>query len=244
MLDLIGAIVLGAAAVVLVSVYVAAPWRNNRRLATTVAAALAAWFVVIVACGATGALDATRGTGPVGVGIAVAVPVAVLSYVSMRAGALRDTLGTAPLGVLIGVHAIRMLGVLFVLLFWSGRLPAPFAPAAGWGDVLVGVTALPVAYLAVTRAPGWRPAVIVWNAVGLLDLVDAIVLGVASAPGIPFGFGSQGVGSNLMTALPWILIPCFMVPLLVHLHLLVFRRMWHPVQPLVREGASGTSAAR
>jgi hypothetical protein len=244
MLDLIGAIVLGAGAVVLVSVYVAAPWRDDRRLAATVAAALAAWFAVIVACGATGALDAMRGTGPAGMGFAVVVPVAVLSYVGMRAGALRDTLGTVPLGVLIGVHAIRMLGVLFVLLFWSGRLPAPFAPAAGWGDVLVGVTALPVAYLAVTRAPGWRPAVIVWNTVGLVDLVDAIALGVASAPGIPFGFGNQGVGSNLVTTLPWILIPCFMVPLLLHLHLLIFGRMWHPVQPPVLERAPGTSAPR
>ncbi|MBV8271476.1 MAG: hypothetical protein JO067_04320 [Cupriavidus sp.] len=227
MLDLIGAIALGAAAVVLASVYVSAAWHGRRRLAMMLAGALAAWFLVVVACGATGAFDALRGTGPAGMGIAVVVPVVVLSYWSMRGGALSEALNAVPLTVLIGVHAMRLLGMFFVLLFWSGRLPAPFAPSAGWGDVLVGITALPVAYLAATGAPGWRPAALAWNVLGLADLVDAIVLGVASSPGFPLGFGNEGTGSNLMTTLPWILIPCFIVPLLVHLHLLIFRRLWH-----------------
>ena len=38
------------------------------------------------------------------------------------------------------------LGVFFIALWALGRLPAPFAPSAGWGDVLVGLTALPIAH--------------------------------------------------------------------------------------------------
>jgi hypothetical protein len=33
---------------------------------------------------------------------------------------------------------IRTLGVTFLLLYSAGHLPAPFAPAAGWGDIAIG----------------------------------------------------------------------------------------------------------
>ncbi|EHP41644.1 hypothetical protein OR16_19131 [Cupriavidus basilensis OR16] len=224
MIDLIGAVALGAASALVVFVYIHwLAFSNGRRGA--VAGVIGAWFALVVACGATGVLGAAHGIGPAGLGIAVLLPLAVFSYFSMRTGMLGEALGAIPLPVLIGVHAMRLLGVFFVLLFWEGRLPAPFAPAAGWGDMLIGATALPVAYLAATRAPAWRTVTLVWNALGLFDLADAIALGAASAPGVPFGLGSQGANSDPMTMLPWILIPCFIVPLLAHSHLLIFQRL-------------------
>jgi hypothetical protein len=66
-------------------------------------------------------------------GVAVLVPLAVLTYAGPRAGTLREAPGAILLPVLIGVHTVRLLGVFFVLLFSAGRLPAPFAPVAGWG---------------------------------------------------------------------------------------------------------------
>jgi len=225
MLDLIGAISLGAVSLVVVLAYLYFPrWRSGQRAA--VAAGLLAWFALVMAVGATGVLDAASGIGPAGLGIAVMLPFALLSYLGMRPGSARDALAATPLPALIGVHAIRLLGVFFVLLFHDGRLPAPFAPAAGWGDILIGATALPVAYLAATRAPGRRYVTLAWSTLGLFDLANAIALGAASSPGMPFGLGTPSVNSGLMTTLPWILIPCFNVPLLAHLHVLVFRRLW------------------
>jgi hypothetical protein len=64
-----------------------------------------------------------------------------------------------------------------------------------------------------------------WNTLGLFDLVVAVALGVASSPGGPISFATSSADSNVMTALPWILIQCFNVPLLVHLHLLLFQRL-------------------
>ncbi|MEM5436557.1 hypothetical protein [Paraburkholderia diazotrophica] len=224
MIDVIGAVVLGTVSALVVFVYLHFSAWNVRQRAVA-GSAFGAWFALVVACGATGVLGASRGMGPAGLGIAVIVPFAVLSYLSMRQGALRDALGAIPLPVLIGVHAMRLLGVLFVLLFWEGRLPAPFAPAAGWGDMAIGALALPVAYMAATQAPAWRVATLVWSALGLFDLADAIFLGAASSSGIPFGFADGGTSSDLMTTLPWILIPCFNVPLLAHLHILIFQRL-------------------
>jgi len=48
-----------------------------------------------------------------------------------------------PLWLFVGVHTVRLLGVTFVVLYAAHRLPAPFAPVAGWGDIFVGVTAAP-----------------------------------------------------------------------------------------------------
>ena len=101
--------------------------------------------------------------------------------------------------------------------------------------MLIGVTALPVAYLAAIKAPAWRASTLVWNALGFIDLVLGVALGVASSPGIPSGFANPSANGGLTTTLPWILIPCFNVPLLAHLHLLIFQRL--RLSPAVMLGA-------
>lgn len=223
-LDLIGAVSLTEISALVGGVYVYfLKLSVARRMA--MAAAGIAWFALIAACGATGAFDAVRGLGPAGIGVSVLIPFAFLTFVSTRAGAMRDAATAIPMPVLIGLHATRLLGVFFLLLYSYGRLPAPDAPVAGWGDVLIGLTAIPVAYLAAVKAPAWRTIVLVWNSLGLLDLVVAIVLGVTSSPGFPISFATSNADSNVMTTLPWILIPCFNVPLLAYLHVLLFQQL-------------------
>jgi hypothetical protein len=142
---------------------------------------------------------------------------------------LREVLDRIPLTALIGVNALRVLGVVFVLLYAAGRLPAPFAPAAGWGDIFVGLTALPVAWA--VRKGVHRGLVLAWNTLGLADLVNAIVLGVVSSPG-PLQVFMDEPNAAIMSTLPWVLIPCFLVPLLILTHLAVFYRlMWRSDQP-------------
>jgi hypothetical protein len=122
---------------------------------------------------------------------------------------------------LIAVQAVRALGVSFILLYFAGRLPAPFAPVAGWGDTVIGVTALPLAYLASRAANTWRGAIWLWNSLGLLDLIVAVGLGAMSAPG-PLQLFAGPSDSAIMTTVPWIVIPCFLVPALAFVHLAIF----------------------
>ena len=146
-------------------------------------------------------------------------------------GLLRRVWHAIPLPVLIGVNAVRVLGIVMVLWHEAGRLSAPFAPIAGWGDVLIGLTAIPVALAVRAAAPGWRPAALLWNALGLLDLVAAIALGLTSAEGTPLRifFGEPGTG--LMGELPLVLIPAYLVPLLIVTHLAVFARLRARLSP-------------
>ena len=157
-------------------------------------------------------------------GAAVLIPVAVFSVIGFGSFASRNWLQSAPLPALIALHAIRLLGVLFVLLYAAKRLPAPFAPVAGWGDISIGATALPIA-LWVARQPNTaRGAVLIWNSLGLADLVIAVSLGALSAPGDAIRLFFDDPGSALIASIPWILIPCFLVPSLSFVHLVVFYR--------------------
>ena len=142
-----------------------------------VASALAAWFVLVLAIGAGGALDPTRGFGVPALGLTVALPVAALVGAFFASGSIRTAMLATPLPALVAVNTIRVLGVIFVLLYARGELPAPFAPSAGWGDIFIGITALPLAWAVMRFGPRLRPLAFAWNVAGIADLLNAIALG-------------------------------------------------------------------
>ena len=207
-------------------------WIFARTLAQriAIATALALWFAAVLFIGSSGILAPTR-LGTPALGIAVLLPVLALTLLTLRTDRGRGSILQTPLPVLTAIHAVRSLGFTFVLLYLAGRLPAPFAPAAGWGDIFIGVTALPLAWF-ISRNNGnglgynllW-----LWNILGLLDLVDAIALGATSSPG-PIQLFHVTPNTSLMTTLPWIIIPCFLVPALAFFHIATFYRLRH-LQP-------------
>jgi len=217
--DVIFAITAATASAVVTATlsFAMAPTVRGRLMA---AAAISAWFVAVTIMGATGALS-PRGVGVAGLGVAVVAPTALLSWMLLKAGR-KGNVAEPPAPVLIATHAIRVLGVSFVLLYAAHLLPAPFAPTAGWGDIAIGATAVPAAWLA--NRPGGRPIALVWNMLGCLDLITAVGLGATSSPG-PARLFLEPPGSAIMTALPWILIPGFLVPGLFALHVAIFDRL-------------------
>jgi hypothetical protein len=131
-------------------------------------------------------------------------------------------------GVLFGgIHALDRqalvalqvwrVGGLFFLVEWArGHLPGGFALPAGIGDILVGVTA-PLVVALLARHRGVR-AFAWWNGLGLLDLVVAVGAGVLHASG-PLGLLAGAVPSDMVARYPLSLVPTFLVPLAVILHL-------------------------
>ena len=144
--------------------------------------ALGGWFALILAIGATGALSPAAG-GPAALGLAVVLPIAALVWAYFGLPSLRTAMAATPLPALIALHGIRVLGFIFIVLYAEGRLPAPFAPSAGWGDVFIGATALPLAWAVTQFGARVRPLALLWNALGVADLVVALTLGPLSAPG-------------------------------------------------------------
>ena len=214
--DLLSTVVITASATVVVATFVAL-FGSSLTQRVTIGAAMALWFIGVLLVGVPGKISTAL------LGAAVLIPVAVFSVVGFGSSAGRGRLQSAPLPALIALHGMRVLGALFVLLYAAKRLPAPFAPVAGWGDIAIGVTALPIALWVARQPETARGAVLVWNSLGLADLVIAVSLGALSAPGaIRLFFDDPS--SALISSIPWILIPCFLVPSLSFVHLVVFYR--------------------
>jgi hypothetical protein len=224
MFDLLSTAELTAASAIVVA-FLSSILSTNTRQRILIAAALAGWFCLVLTAGATGAFSVQQGIGTAGIGLAVVIPVVVLSVLVLGNARGRDLVARAPLTALVGVQIQRVLGISFVFLYAAKRLPAPFAPVAGWGDVAVGLLAIPL-FFRLMRKPASIPsgALLFWNLLGVADLVTAVFLGATSSPG-PIQIFHQPQNSAAMSMVPWILIPCFLVPAFLFLHLCTLYRL-------------------
>jgi hypothetical protein len=224
-LDMIGALALTAAAATVGSALVPAGF-SALRACIEAGGVLALWFGLVVAAAASLVFDQRLGFGLPALGTAVAVPVILGLLLAVYVPQLKAAIRAVPLPALIAVNTVRVAGIFLLLLYFLGRLPAPFAPTAGYGDIAIGLSAPFVAWMASRQARGWRGLALVWNALGLLDLVGAVGLAVLTTDGSPVQLFFTTPSTATMTALPWILIPGFLVPLLALTHAAVFDRLW------------------
>jgi hypothetical protein len=233
MLDVIGALLFGAIcmAVLVVLVGLAAIRQAARFVAFAIAAA---WISLIVTIAALG------GFGP---GIAGPFPAPVIPFVSlMIAGsaawlawpAFRGAVLSIPLGALVAINGVRIAGVFFLILHAEGRLAAPFSTSAGWGDIIAGTVAIPLAALMAWKGTVPRWLLGAWNALGALDLITAISLGALSAARTPFRVFTEAPGTIAMGTLPWVIIPAILVPLFLLTHLAIAVRLWAPYSEITR----------
>jgi hypothetical protein len=162
----------------------------------------------------------------------VGVPLTTVFLALTLSPALRRVLAAASLPALNGVQLYRTIGAMFLVLLAQGQLPAHFALPAGWGDVVVGLTAPLVALTLARGMRGSRTLAVAWNVFGLLDLVVAVGMGTGFlAPVLVPELGPRVAPAAAMGVFPMILVPAFAVPVSALLHLLALRRL------LVREPA-------
>jgi hypothetical protein len=224
MFDVITALMVSAVLVIFLIMIISAasPRPAARAYAYGIAAA---WVLSMIAVTASGGF-APGATGP--------VPGPVLGFGALVIGGLvawfgwpafRETLLALPLSGMIGINAFRIAGIFFLILFAQGRLSAPFAQSAGWGDIITGFVAIPLAVMTAAGRPPSRWVIAAWNAFGTLDLFAAILLGALSSPGTPFQMFTEGPGTAVMATLPWVIIPTVLVPLWLLVHLTIARRL-------------------
>ena len=223
MLDLIGTIVLTATmAVMLNAAITMMPLSLMQKL--SIAAIAGLWIGLAIALATTGIYAATATPVPV-VGVMAGLPVIVVAGAALLSARVREALLALPVPLLVGLNTTRVVGGFMVLLAMQGRLSGPFPQAAGWGDIIVALMAIPLT-LAATRSPrGSRGAVLAWNILGALDLVTAVSLGAASAPGSPIQIFGGTIGSTAMTSLPWSSIPTLLVPFYLITHGIIFAKL-------------------
>ena len=148
----------------------------------------------------------------------IVLPILIGSLLIWRSDAVARIIDAVPQPWLVSVQLYRALGVIFLILYATGKLPGLFAWPAGVGDIAIGLLA-PVVGLAYARAPGDTAGLVrAWNVFGILDLVVAVTTGFMTAPSLIQPIEVQP-NSDLMTVLPMVLIPVYLVPLSIVLHI-------------------------
>lgn len=212
-LDVIGATAVGIGIVLIPTLLAVKAQKKGRTLALM----LGGWALAVATLAIAGIFSYPGGIGTPAI---VAACVGLIAAGLLSSGtAIGRAVRAVSLPVLTGLQTIRVFGILFVLLTWQGRASGPFGPIAGWGDVFIGATAPLMAWLAARRPQDSSALLRVWNGLGLLDLVVAVLLGVASAPGSPLRIFTGDPGTHVMGTYPWVLVPTFLVPTLALLHL-------------------------
>jgi hypothetical protein len=171
------------------------------------------WLAAALFIGATGLLDRAPVPPP-----AVAFGLTVLGLLLLwLSPSVRSRVRAIGLRPLVAFHLVRVAaGVIFLVLYRRGVLPAEFAIPAGWGDILVGLTAIIVLWLCLpVRTPSRRLGLLAWNAIGLLDILLVLFNGVRLLSRDP-------ALAEPFTVLPLAVLPTFVVPLVLITHVLLF----------------------
>jgi hypothetical protein len=185
--------------------------------------ALLVWLVAAIV-GATTGLVNRPGQPPVMLLAFIVVPVALGVGAYRLSPSLREWTDRWSLTWMVGLHTWRFVGFGFVAAWLVGRLPGGFAIPEGLGDAVAAAGALAL-LPGLRRGTVSRTWLLAWNTFGLVDLLSALIVGVLYSNG-PLGvLGSGGVTTELMVTFPVSLIPTFLVPLFILLHLLTFARL-------------------
>jgi hypothetical protein len=123
-------------------------------------------------------------------------------------------------------HALRVVGVVFLIVMVQGHLPAIFAVPAGFGDIAIGVAA-PFVARQLARGTG-RTEALRFHVLGLVDLVVAVGIGFLLGPAQLLEVAPS---IEPLTLLPLALIPTVVVPLAVTLHLVSLRQLRPAARP-------------
>ena len=224
-------VTLGPAAVVVVALMLVL-WRErtstrDARIAIVSGGVLSLWAVVAAGLAYRGFFQPqdAESVPPVGINLIVVLPVLFVSLATSPS--LRRLLTQQ--ANLIRLHLWRLVGIVFLVLMVRGQVPALWALPAGIGDILVAVTAPWIARDVDT--PRGRRRALIWNLLGIADLIVAVGLGIMTSPGPTQVFHTVPT-SEFMTHFPMALVPTFLVPLAFTLHVIslwqLLGRAWLP----------------
>jgi len=197
---------------------------NDRVKALTVAV-VSLWFLVALGCSLLGVFDSDR-RPPIPLGAAAILPVVIFAIGYLKWAEFRQFVLASNLRVLTLAQTWRVGGIVFLIIHREGVLPGVFALPAGWGDIAIGATAPLVAWANSSKKNFSKQIFVLWNVLGMLDLVMAVSLGILASAS-PLGVLAGEITTRAMGTFPLSLIPTFFVPLLMILHLISLGRVRH-----------------
>jgi hypothetical protein len=151
----------------------------------------------------------------------VMIPVVLCFVVLWQSSAFQQFMNNTPSWVLTATQVYRLTGAGFLLLYLQGLLPTEIGLVNGVLDIVVGVTALPVAWTLARGFPWSRNLAIVWNIVGIFDLASAFTVVTLSI----FGLIDLVPAPARMGLYPLSIISVYQVAIAIFIHIYLLRRL-------------------
>jgi hypothetical protein len=163
------------------------------------------------------------GQPPFKLAASIILPVAIGVVLWRLVPAIRRWTDSWDLAILMGIQTFRVIGIVFLFVWWLGHLPTLFAWVAALGDIAVGILALPTTIAVALKSPGWQARVRRLSFAGLADFAVVLSLGALSAEGRLLHMAGEPT-PVAMQILPMVMIPGFLVPIFILLLLLQYQR--------------------
>jgi hypothetical protein len=199
------------------------PAVTRRSILRTTGGVLVGWFVIAVALAAAGVYHVAASRLPTIV-FGIIAPILIGGLLIRRSSMIARLIDDLPRHWVIALQFYRVQGVTFLMLYASGLLPGLFALPAGVGDVATGLMALGIAMGATRRGELRSRTVLLWNMFGIADLIVALTMGFFTSPS-PLQRFAFDHPNQLISMFPLVLIPTFLVPLAILLHVISLRQL-------------------
>jgi hypothetical protein len=216
-----------AALVVLVAWTVRQALRQMNDASQTVRPLVGLLAVLLIWCGVSAALSATRFY--VNEAVLNTLPFLYFPFipavVTMLWIAVSPTLRNAVLAVveqtplhrIVYIQGLRIAAVGTIAKYLSGKLPAHFILPVGIPDLAIGISAVVIGYLLSKGTILPRRVLVGWNILGIAVFLLAPLLMHLSMPG-PMQVYFTGPTTEEVFLFPMALVPTFMAPMLILLH--------------------------
>lgn len=183
------------------------------------------WLAGSVAMSVSGLFD-QAGEPPIYFGLFVGGPIAAFLLLYTFSKRVRDALLAIPLWAIVAVHALRFVGIFFIIAGLTGTMPPHFGWPAGIGDIVAAAVSIPLAVMLLKkyRSKLLHASFVAWNIFGLADLLMAISLGLLYSQSTVGILSEPSLHTQAATHMPLSLIPTFYVPVLILLHFLALKR--------------------
>ena len=175
---------------------------------------LGAWFLAALGVGGAGALVDLRPPWPQAILVSLTLATLLSLY---RIGPIRSWAIHVDPRRLVAFHLTRFVGIYFLVLYSRGELPYEFAVIGGWGDIIVAAAAIPL-MLTGPLTSGRRRLYLIWNVVGLVDILFVVATATRMALADPASMAP-------LLRLPLSLLITFVVPVVIATHVWLFRRI-------------------
>ena len=197
-----------------------ASWQavERRSIVRMMAVVLVGWFALALTLAILGVYDANSDQLP-NIEFGIITPILIAGLFIWRSSTISRLIDAIPRHWVIAVQLYRAEGVTFLILYASKLLPGLFALPAGAGDMAIGLTGLIIGINAARRGQLLPRTVLRWNLFGIADLIIALATGLLTSPS-PLQRFAFDHPNQLISTFPLILIPTFLVPLAILLHII------------------------